>query len=401
MADDVPGRAGLPPARSGLASQRVRGIGRKEQRMCSTEGVLDWYIEGWIEGEAILRRYCFDALPARVGRRPGQEVRLDLPHISIDHAEISARDGELWLRDLNSRNGTFLNGERVTGERRLAQGDIVHFGSSEFEVGRTQPAGLSFDQTVMLVGAAATPASGPLSDAKALRELLCQRLVAVLFQPIVDLRDRTCAHFEILGSGNHPALPSTAKALFSIAEHAGASVELSELLCDQGLKDAATLPSQVGLFVNSHPKQLADGRLLTVLRSLRARYPHRAITLETHEASVTDPVMMRNLRAELRAVEIGLAYDDFGAGQARLLEIAEAPPDYLKFDISLVQGLHTAPAARRRLVASLVEMVREMGVFCVAEGIEQASELTACTDLGFDFGQGYFLGRPKPISHWT
>lgn len=368
--------------------------------MCGIEEIQGWYLEGWIEGESILRRYCLDSLPARIGRRPRLEIHLDLPHISIEHAEIYARAGALWLRDLDSRNGTFLNGERVTGDRRLEGGDIIHFACNEFEVGRAQAADLSFDQTITLVGASAAPAAGRLSEAKALRELLCRRQVTVLFQPIVDLRDRTRAHFEILARGNHPALPGAPSKLFSIADDAGVSVELSGLFCSEGVQAAAALPDQVGLFVNSHPKELADAQLLAVLRSLRERHPDRTITLETHEASLTDPVMMRKLRAQLRAVNIGLAYDDFGAGQARLLEIAEAPPDYLKFDISLIRRLDTAPPARRRLVASLVEMVREMGVFCVAEGIEQAGELTVCTDLGFDFGQGFYLGKPKPITHW-
>jgi EAL domain-containing protein (putative c-di-GMP-specific phosphodiesterase class I) len=369
--------------------------------MCSIEEMEGWYLEGWVEGESVLRRYCLDSLPARIGRRPRLEIHLDLPHVSIEHAEIYAHDGALWIRDLHSRNGTFLNGERVTSDRCLERGDIVHFACNEFEVGRAQAADLSFDQTITLVGASVAPAAGPLSEAKALHELLRWRQVTVLFQPIVDLRDRTPAHFEILARGNHPALPSAPGKLLSIADNAGVSVKLSGLFCSEGLQAAAALPDRVGLFVNSHPKELADEHLLTVMGSLRDRYPERTITLETHETSVTDPVMMRKLRAQLRAVDIGLAYDDFGAGQARLLEIAEAPPDYLKFDISLIRRLDTAPTARRRLVASLVEMVREMGVFCVAEGIERAGELTVCSDLGFDFGQGFYLGEPKPITYWA
>ena len=46
-------------------------------------------------------------------------------------------------------------------------------------------------------------------------------------------------------------------------------------------------------------------------------------------------------------------YDDFGAGQARLLELAEAPPHYLKFDHRFISGLDQAPLAKRRLLQSL------------------------------------------------
>ncbi len=275
--------------------------------MCSAGETRDWSLEAWVEGESVLRRFPLEALPARIGRRPRSEIHLDLPHISIDHAEIYRREGGLWLRDLASRNGTFLNGERVVGERRLAQGDIIHFACSEFELGCAEPKNLGFDQTVALVRTLAKPFAGRMSDAKALRELMCERLVEILFQPIVDLRSKRIAHFEILGTGNHPGLPNAPSVLFSIAEDAGVSVDLSELLCEQGLQEATRLPTGVGLFVNSHPKQLGDARLLTILRSVRERYPQRAITLEIHETSVTDPLMMRELRAQLSALGIGLA----------------------------------------------------------------------------------------------
>jgi EAL domain-containing protein (putative c-di-GMP-specific phosphodiesterase class I) len=368
--------------------------------MCNSEDVQGWYLEGWVEGESVLRRYGLDALPARIGRQPRVEIHLDRPHVSTEHAKIYARDGALWLRDLGSRNGTFVNGKRVVSDPRLECGDIVQLGCSEFELGRVQAAARSFEQTITFVGATAASAWGRLSNARALQELLCQRQVTVAFQPLVDLRKRTTAHFEILGRGNHPTLPRSPSALFAIAEDAALSLELSRLFCTEGLRSAATLPTHLGLFLNSHPKELADDdQLIKALQSARASYPDRALTLEVHEASLTDPVMMRELRARLRALDIGLAYDDFGAGQARLLEIAEAPPDYLKFDISLIQGLDTAPPARQQLVASLVEIVHQMDVFCVAEGIERAAELTVCTHLGFDFGQGYYLGEPKPMGH--
>ena len=71
-----------------------------------------------------------------------------------------------------------------------------------------------------------------------------------------------------------------------------------------------------------------------------------------------------------RTCEIGLAYDDFGAGQARLVELVDVPPDYLKFDMRLVQNLDSASLERQRMLASLVKMVHDLGITPLAEGIE-------------------------------
>ncbi len=106
---------------------------------------------------------------------------------------------------------------------------------------------------------------------------------------------------------------------------------------------------------------------------------------------------MGTLRDRLAAMGVKLAYDDFGTGQARLLELAEAPPDYLKFDRRFVTGIDQAPASRRRLVASLVAAARELLVQTVAEGVETPAEAEVCERLGFNLAQGYHFGRPASV----
>jgi EAL domain-containing protein (putative c-di-GMP-specific phosphodiesterase class I) len=103
------------------------------------------------------------------------------------------------------------------------------------------------------------------------------------------------------------------------------------------------------------------------------------------------------LRVELSRAGVGIAYDDFGAGQARLLELAEVPPHYLKFDMSLVRGIDTAPASRQSLLTSLVSVARDLLVYTVAEGVETAGEADVCMRIGFTHAQGFFFGRPRPI----
>jgi EAL domain-containing protein (putative c-di-GMP-specific phosphodiesterase class I) len=147
--------------------------------------------------------------------------------------------------------------------------------------------------------------------------------------------------------------------------------------------------------------EMTDPGLLRSLAGLRDLYPELPLTLEIHEGVVTTGRAMKDFRTALRALAIDLAYDDFGAGQARLVELAEVPPDYLKFDMSLVRDIHRAGAGKQRLVASLVRMVCDLGIACVAEGVETAGELLACRQMGFQFAQGYHIGRPGPPEDWV
>ena len=109
---------------------------------------------------------------------------------------------------------------------------------------------------------------------------------------------------------------------------------------------------------------------------------------------------MHRLRDALRDMDISLAYDDFGAGQARLLELTEVPPDYVKFDINLIRNIHLGNAGRQQTLQTLVRMVRELGIATLAEGIECAEEVEVCRQIGFDYAQGYYFGRPAPITEY-
>jgi pSer/pThr/pTyr-binding forkhead associated (FHA) protein len=64
-----------------------------------------------------------------VGRLGDNDVQVEDASVSSHHGEIELGEGSAVLRDLGSTNGTFLNGEQVTGEHSLAEGDEIYFGS--------------------------------------------------------------------------------------------------------------------------------------------------------------------------------------------------------------------------------------------------------------------------------
>lgn len=387
----TPGSAAPDPVAE-IARTAV-GLGRADRPR--PEPGRMWLLESH-DNSGELRRMPIQPLPFRIGRLPGLELVLPSQLVSKTHAELFESDGRLHVRDLHSTNGTFVNRQPVT-EAPIRDGDILHFADFEFRLGReTSPAPENADPpSTLSAGMRALP-RGFVSGTRELEELLEQEAATVVLQPIVRLPGGGLQAYEALGRGCHPGLPQTPDALFEIAAVIGAEIRLSQLFRRKTVELVRRYPNLPSLFLNTHPAELVLPNLLESIEELRVAAPSVDLVVEIHESALARPGFMAGLRARLAEMNVGLAYDDFGAGQARLLELAEAPPGFLKFDRRFVSGIDQAPSSRRRLLASLVAAARELLVKTIAEGIETEAEAEVCRRAGFTHAQGYHFGAPRP-----
>ena len=67
-----------------------------------------------------------------IGRSNKNTIMIKDPYISKNHLSIVKDEGEYFLEDLNSANGTFINGDRIMDVVRLNNGDTIRFGQVEF-----------------------------------------------------------------------------------------------------------------------------------------------------------------------------------------------------------------------------------------------------------------------------
>ncbi len=351
-----------------------------------------WSLSGCVEANGLSRRVPIHVSPFVIGRQCGLSLSLPCLTVSKRHAEIKVDGDTVWLRDLGSTNGTYVNGRRVKGEAVLSSGDLVQFGNVIFEV----VSDLCQDLTATLCADATDRAM------KMLRfdELMNNRAVVPYYQPIIKLADRSVLGYEVLGRSRYPGL-ETPQAMFEVAAEFQVESQLSRILRSVGVQSANGICENLELFVNTHPAELSEAGLIESLEELREAQPEQRLTLEVHEGTITQPRKMRKLRNQLKDLHIRLAYDDFGAGQSRLLELIEVPPDYLKFDLCLIKGIHRATPQCQELVATLVRMVTQMGIVALAEGIENEADHQTCLQLGFRTAQGFLYGRPAAGPEWA
>lgn len=365
--------------------------------MTNAEGdTFLWYVQGYFGSPERIGRRRLHPLPFVIGRSLECNLHLDEAGISYRHAEIGGSEEMLLVRDLESTNGTFVNGNRLGREAvPLHDGDVIHVASEELRV--------------LAIRVAERPSSRTKTQRVDTESLQFDwtgragRLIQVLdgnleawYQPIVDWDGKPAA-WEALGRGRLGDLVVAPDEMFLTARENDLERALCRALRTAALRGAVNLPAPRRLFLNAAAEDIEDRALL--LEELAAFRTHDvSVVIEIHEAAVVDPGRMRSLHAELQYLGCGLAFDDFGAGHSRLLELTEMKPDYLKFDNSFIQGIDEAPPFRRDIVRTFVRLVRDYGIVSIAEGVERQAEAAFCREAGFELAQGHFFGRPVPVT---
>jgi EAL domain-containing protein (putative c-di-GMP-specific phosphodiesterase class I) len=362
---------------------------------------MSWFIEGAVtEGGPILR-VPIGEKPLRVGRQQGLDLVLRHDSVSRRHAELYVADSQLWVRDCGSSNGTYVNRQRIAEPTSLHDGDTIHFASCEFLVrsGDASSASATALETMRLPGG--LPESYAVGAAQ-LVEMIRHEQVRCIYEPIVHAANGALWAYEALGRGALDGFFESPIELFTMAGPLALQGELSRLFRKVAVRTSPAPLPPGGLFLNIHPCEIDDVALLIAsLRAARREAKGAPLVVELPELLVTDTQALRLLREKLKELEIGLAYDDFGAGQARLVELARIPPDYLKFDKNLVSGLGEDDGRVREMVRLLVEYAHDAGVRCIAEGIETPAAARAALEVGFDFLQGYLFLSDSGINTVT
>jgi diguanylate cyclase (GGDEF)-like protein len=222
-----------------------------------------------------------------------------------------------------------------------------------------------------------------------------------VYQPIFDLRTGTVLGFEAFCRIDPQVGHTPTPTLFRAAAAAG-KLEVFDHVCRQialrGVADGVLSP-EVLLFVNMSPaaleKETFDPERIADDVVAAGIDPQRiVIEVTEYERTPRSKPLARNLK-RCREAGFMIALDDFGAGGADLDLLAGITFDYVKVDMSFVQGANGVDT-RRRVLRGLAVLAVETGAHTIAEGIESVDDLRLVRELGFTAAQGFLLREPAP-----
>ena len=215
--------------------------------------------------------------------------------------------------------------------------------------------------------------------------------VTMVYQPIVDLRNREVVGFEALARFH--ALPlRPPNEWFAEAVQLELGVQLELMAIRNAMAGLALIPTDTYLSVNCSPRAAMSPELAALVG---VHAPRMVVEITEHEA-IEDYALLAAMLSDLRDRGLRVAIDDAGAGFASLRHTLLLRPDIVKVDTSLTRQID-GDRAKRALTSALVSFSDEMGIAIIAEGIETPEELETLVSLGVPFGQGFYLGEPAPL----
>ncbi len=189
--------------------------------------------------------------------------------------------------------------------------------------------------------------------------------------------------------------------VFKRAEQAGLLFTLDLTARKAAVEGAARAGLETKLFINFNPSSIYDPSYClrttaSAIEELGLKPENIVFELtETHQAR--DKAHLKGILAFYRASGFGVALDDIGSGYSGLSLLHEMKPDIAKIDMDLVRGIHR-DASKQTIVDSILRIAQKNGICSVAEGIETAEEAEWLKTAGADYLQGYYFGKPQPLS---
>ncbi len=233
-----------------------------------------------------------------------------------------------------------------------------------------------------------------------LRQAVARNEFVLAYQPIISLATKRIAGFEALVRWNHPARGLVSPLDFiPAAEQTGVIVPLGRWVlaeaCRQTREWQEKFP-ELWISVNLSGVQFLQPSFARDIEDTlkAAGLPPRSLILELTESSIMqNPEAVSSMLMRLRVLGVQIAIDDFGTGYSSLSYLRQFPLDYLKVDHTFLRSAETSRDTAE-VVRTVANLSHQLGLRVIAEGIENAGQLSFIESLNCEYGQGFLFAKP-------
>ena len=233
---------------------------------------------------------------------------------------------------------------------------------------------------------------------KQMWDILKNKEIKSVFQPIVSLKDGTVFAYEALTRITLKKCCFNIGEAFEIAQEMGCLWSFERLCRVSSIKKAARKPANIKLFLNVDPNIIHDKNFkygVTHEKLRKNNLKSSDIVFEaTEHSAIKDIDTFKASLEHYREQGFSVAVDDVGSGYSGINRIFEVNPQYIKIDIEIIRDIEN-DELKRSFISALSQFANDSGIFLIAEGVENYEQLKTLIELNIDYAQGFYLGKPN------
>ena len=142
-------------------------------------------------------------------------------------------------------------------------------------------------------------------------------------------------------------------------------------------------------------RRLTREKIFDLLHA-NSQYLHRVVFELLEDEDVKDFDLIRSFISEVKSMGVKIAIDDFGSGYSNFERLLDYQPDILKIDGSLVKNIES-DAFSLSVVETIISFAKKQNIQIIAEYVENENIFNILKDMGVEYSQGYYFGKPEPL----
>jgi len=227
------------------------------------------------------------------------------------------------------------------------------------------------------------------------RKALQSDLIIPFFQPIVNNQTGQVSKFECLSRIVKDGEVISPYLFIDAAKMVGVIHDLTKVIIRKSFDAFKNTPFEFS--INITEDDLKEGSLVTYMTSLFQKVsiaPDRVVFEVLEGISLTDSDNVLEQLTALKEMGCKIAIDDFGAEQSNFSRLLELNADFIKIDGKFIKNIHTDPKSYT-ITKAITRLAKDIGTKVIAEFVHCEQVQEKITELGIEYSQGYYFGKPK------
>ncbi|WP_457592978.1 EAL domain-containing protein [Hydrogenimonas sp.] len=232
---------------------------------------------------------------------------------------------------------------------------------------------------------------------KEIEDAIEEKRIVPYFQPIVKVGNSKIRRYEVLvrliDRNGNTHVPDE---FLEVAQNSRLYASITRIMIEEAFAyfKECRCSFSLNLSMNDIKDALCRDHIYKALRDYPS--PER-VTFEILESEeISDFVLINEFISNVHKFGAKIAIDDFGSGYSNFHYLLKMKVDYYKIDASLIRYLVTDEDSKM-LVESIVHFAKKLGIRTIAEYVESEEIANMCAELGIDYLQGYYIGKPEPV----